>query len=180
MLERAFPKLDSAAMNYLKLSSSQADSILLGGQGNGRSYQHGMRERGQSIDEAQALAGKFYTDEINTAITGKVAADKSGRPASDFGVYQPLGAAMHLVMDLTSPAHVGFQVWNWPQLNEDRNHVARESRAPTQQEMNMAVAMLRVAYAQVFGQAAADAASGLSTGPPPVKKAPDDSHTDNK
>ncbi len=178
MLDRAFPKLDSATMNYLKLASRQADDPFIGGQNNGHSYQHGMREQGQSVNEAQALAGKFYTDSINTAIAEKSAADKSGRPPSDFGVYNALGAAMHLVMDLTSPAHIGFQVWNWPQLNDDRSHVARESRAPTEQEMNAAVAMMRTAFAQVFGQAAADAASGLSP-EPPVRKSPDETRNEN-
>jgi hypothetical protein len=61
---------------------------------------------------------------------------------------------------------MGFQVWNF---NKDdiQSHLARESRAPTKEEMaTIAVTVMRAAYAQLFGQEEADFAAGtVSVGP---------------
>src|SRR5438034_320839 len=43
MLAKAFPNLPMEYMAVLQTASSNADSILMGGQARSRSYEHGMR-----------------------------------------------------------------------------------------------------------------------------------------
>ncbi|HVG23880.1 MAG TPA: hypothetical protein VND45_06980, partial [Thermoanaerobaculia bacterium] len=72
------------------------------------------------------------------------------------GALEPLGRAAHLVMDRTSPAHRGRQVWI---IHEATKHTAAENRPPTDEEMRVAVVMIRALYSQIYGVAAAEAAA---------------------
>jgi hypothetical protein len=63
---------------------------------------HAMSEEGQTVPEAQALAGKFIASKYQSA-------RETSSPALSC-LYR--GMAMHTVMDSTSPAHQSYQKWN--------------------------------------------------------------------
>jgi len=69
------------------------------------SFRHGMRNSGQSINEARGLANSFVKAQFIRAKelfnSGKI--DKA---------YFQFGIGLHTLQDATSPAHGGFQVWN--------------------------------------------------------------------
>jgi len=142
MLEKAFPGLPESMLGALKAASADVDL----NQSPAKAYQHGMRAANQTVRQAEFLAAQFYTEQIDLA-TRIWRGEEKGTPED---AMMALGRALHLVMDLTSPAHRGFQVWDlWP--NNIGKHRRRESKPPTAEEMNMAVTMMRVAFAQIFG-----------------------------
>ena len=82
-------------------------------------YRHGMRAPGQSIKEAQALAYDFIKQQRSKFIqlTGDEALTE-------------LAFTMHTLMDMTSPTHKGWQVWDGTDSFENKikalNHVMGE------------------------------------------------------
>jgi hypothetical protein len=65
-----------------------------------RSYMHAMRSPDQTIADAQTKMQQFINEKENTFIS------KEGDES-----LTALGEALHPIMDATSPAHEGFQVW---------------------------------------------------------------------
>jgi hypothetical protein len=154
MIEKAFPNLNIRDLATLQAASAFADNAMFGGQNRASSFEHGMRAAWQSVGDAQQLSANFYKQMIAQAKAATA-------PDSNRDPFFSLGRAMHLIMDLTSPTHVGFQVWDF-NPKHIRAHMRGEERQPTPEELNMAIAMMRAAFAEVYGQAAADAASGLT------------------
>jgi RHS repeat-associated protein len=146
MLETTFKGLGTRHLETLQRASKYVDRYS--NQGVENSYQHGMRAPGQSVADAQALAATFYTDMIGAAKTARANGDLNQ-------AYFALGQALHLVMDMTSPTHRGFQEWNENKAAQVA-HVLLELRKPTRDEMNMVSAMLLAAFAEVFGVELAD------------------------
>jgi hypothetical protein len=96
-LENAFSdRLTQKEISVLKLASAITDKD----QSTAGSYMYAMRAPGQSIEEASGLMGDFIVGKtVDFAVTG-----------GEEGLYS-LGEAFHALMDQTSPAHAGFQVW---------------------------------------------------------------------
>ena len=71
-------------------------------------YLHAMRSPGQSVEDAQKAMANFVKARTYEFVVR----------AGDNPLFQ-LGRALHPLMDQTSPAHEGFQVWNglWPPSN---------------------------------------------------------------
>jgi hypothetical protein len=134
IIDRAFPGLSNRSRNQIKRGSDYVDRFP-GGQTTGSSYQHGMTAPGQPVAEAARLAEEFIQAnqaeaqrqiQVGESVKGKfggvnVCWDttdnyicRAGDGAFSGGVKNSLyffGMAYHTVSDMTSPAHVGFQMW---------------------------------------------------------------------
>jgi hypothetical protein len=73
----------------------------------------------------------------------------AGNPSLSNNALAKFAAALHAILDSTSPAHAGFQVWEWwnPALVW-RHHWAENSINP--QQLNTAVAAARNAFNTTF------------------------------
>jgi len=97
------------------LSGFQMDAVMSGSlqtdswihQSPAFAYMHAMRAIYQSPDQAKVLACRFIKQNLAKYEKWK----NSSRPNLRLGAYEALGAALHTVMDATSPSHRGFQVW---------------------------------------------------------------------
>jgi hypothetical protein len=63
---------------------------------------------------------------------------------------EAFGAALHAVLDSTSPTHAGFQKWDWRNPSLVRNHINGEKTINPQQMQN-AVNAARNAYNATYG-----------------------------
>lgn len=82
-------------------------------QGPSNAYQHAMRAPYQSIADAQAKMCAFVANNLATYRAHQGSSD----PNVQYDAYYALGEAMHPIMDSTSPAHAGWQIWYnpaWP------------------------------------------------------------------
>jgi hypothetical protein len=103
LIDAAFPDLDPKLRDAIKEGSRFLDlSTQLGDPSL-----HAMRDAGETPEAARTRACAFIGDRI-----------KKYRGTKDVpvewirrGAYEMLGAALHPVMDSTSPAHQGWQVW---------------------------------------------------------------------
>ncbi len=88
---------------------------FLNAQSEANSYQHAMRAPYESVASAKAKMGAFVLERV------RIARDeaKKARETCDLEKLKKalvkFGEGMHPVMDSTSPAHEGFQVWFGPQ-----------------------------------------------------------------
>ncbi|MCF8355202.1 MAG: RHS repeat-associated core domain-containing protein [Melioribacteraceae bacterium] len=99
LLEKAFKNiLTSRQIKILQKASYDVDQD----QSIYGSYKHSMRYFGQTVVNAEQMSEKFKRDKMQEFISN---------PDGDEALYA-LGEAMHTIMDKTSPAHQGFQVWN--------------------------------------------------------------------
>lgn len=78
----------------------KASKFVENDQGTSGSFKHAMREAGQSIEDASEKMEGFISEKKSEFIS------KHGNEA-----LFALGEALHPIMDSTSPAHEGFQVW---------------------------------------------------------------------
>jgi len=101
----AFPDANWAQQRALEDGSLSVDRPS--NQGVSTAYQHAMRAPGQSVAEAQKLMCQFVKDKLNQYRAALAAGDT-------YAAYFALGQALHPVMDYTSPAHRGWQVWANP------------------------------------------------------------------
>jgi len=95
--------LSPATIALIEAGSAAVDSPF--NQAPSASYMHAMRAPGQSIADARALACNFVNRKMND-----YQSDLSNGNAD--AAWKALGAALHTVMDSTSPSHAGFQVWD--------------------------------------------------------------------
>ena len=108
ILYNAFPGLDPELLQYVEDGSANVDALW--NQFGDTAYQHAMRAPGQSVADAQAKACKFINDHL--AAYNQYKYDQSPRMVQY--AFTSLGEALHPIMDSTSPAHAGWQVWNFP------------------------------------------------------------------
>ena len=152
IIDNAFPNLTPAQRQILKNVSAEQDSIWLGGQSNDNSYQHEMRSPDQTVDEAQTQFNDYvWTQE---AIANNLQIDFSD-PETRSTTLTPealteFGRALHAVVDATSPAHAGFQKWDWRNPRLVWQHHFAENHINDQQ-MRTAVNAARSAFVQAFG-----------------------------
>ena len=152
IIDNAFPNLTPEQRQILKNVSAQQDSILGGGQANDLSYMHAMRGPDQTVDQAQSQYNDFVTGAENKASdlqNVQIDPDEQGKVFSPESL-AAFGQALHAILDSTSPAHAGFQKWDWrnPALVV-RHHFAENNI--NQQQMQNAVRAARNAFNGVYG-----------------------------
>ena len=102
ILDRAFSGiLTSQQIQILKDASVAVDED----QSFSGAYKHAMRQYGETVEEAENKMNEFVTEKLVEFIHSE----------REDEAYFALGQALHPLMDLTSPAHTGFQPWGPPQ-----------------------------------------------------------------
>jgi RHS repeat-associated protein len=149
IIDAAFPNLTPAQRQILKDVSAHQDSILGGGQSGPLSYEHAMRGPGQSVAEAESEYNDFVSNNEDQAMKTQISFWLSGGKGYSDKALAEFAAALHAVEDSTSPAHAGFQVWEWynPKLVW-QHHWAENSITP--QQMNASVTAARNAFNATF------------------------------
>lgn len=117
-----------------------------------------MRPPGESIETARRNYARFIADNLQSAQISQGTTTES----LDIGALQAFAALLHAVTDETSPAHEGFQVWEWgdwcsgtafPWLCDQgsvRDHIARESEI-SPQRLDRAVGVSIRWFLETFG-----------------------------
>jgi RHS repeat-associated protein len=108
IIDAAFSGSSPTVLEWIKDGSASVDAPVNQIPGVGNSYEHAMRDPGQSIDDAKAKMCAFIKKnmaEYNAKINGPGLIELQE-------AYEALGRAMHPIMDSTSPVHRGFQAWH--------------------------------------------------------------------
>jgi RHS repeat-associated protein len=113
IIDAAFPNLSPAQRQILKDVSAHQDGIPSGGQSGPLSYEHAMRGPGQSVGEAEADFNDFVSMNEDQAMKTQVSFWLSGKTGFSEKALAEFAAALHAIEDSTSPAHAGFQLWEW-------------------------------------------------------------------
>jgi RHS repeat-associated protein len=104
--------LSKPQLEKLKEASRYVDRLA--GQTEANAYQHGMRAPNQSIEEAKKLADAFIQGHEQKARALAPNGCKNGYQNISLEALWEIGQALHTIMDETSPAHEGFQIWYGP------------------------------------------------------------------
>jgi hypothetical protein len=108
IIEAMFPGLPWGMQQAIERGSEDVDDPL--NQGPSTAFQHAMRAPGQSVADAQRKMCAF--------VNSNLAAYQSLSNSQDqYSAFVALGRALHPIMDSTSPAHSGWQVWDNPLLH---------------------------------------------------------------
>ena len=155
IIDNAFPTLTPAQRQILKNVSAEQDGLLNGGQSEGLSFQHAMRSPGQTVQQAQSDYNDFVSGEETAAgqeqmIFWMSDPDNKLDQVSDQAL-EEFGHALHAILDSTSPAHEGFQVWDYNPAHIWAHHNA-EKAPPTAQQMLNAVTAAQLAWQTTFSQ----------------------------
>jgi RHS repeat-associated protein len=179
----ALPGLNKYQLDRIRYGSALVDTLW--GTGSyadipitlliANAYMHAMTPGGMTEDEARSLAEQFIEKNLNDAVTEQL--NGFGPKQSDYPMFSAealtsFGQAMHTIMDNTSPAHKGFQVYAMPEttvywhgvpikianipqwIQEGLEHKALESRPPTREELADNILSLRVNFLATFGNKA--------------------------
>jgi RHS repeat-associated protein len=111
IIQTAFPDLWVLNIEAIEDGSASVDALF--NQGSSTAYQHAMRAPTQNPAEAKRLMCKFIKDNLQEY--KRLMNSHDGR--DEWLAYQALGRALHPIMDSTSPAHIGWQVWDNPILD---------------------------------------------------------------
>lgn len=121
-----------------------------GGQSEALSYQHAMRAPDQTVAQAEGQYNNFVNSEESDArdlerewLNPDEEATLSPAALADFA------HALHAILDSTSPAHAGFQVWDYNPIHVMQHHNA-ESSINLQQREN-AISAAQNAFFATFG-----------------------------
>lgn len=104
-IDRTFGDLSARDLNNIKFGSALADDPRY--QSAGYAYMHAMSSSSLSKEQAREKYCTFIEEQL------KVYRENVGNRRMQPLAYRALGMAMHTVMDSTSPAHRGFQMWSW-------------------------------------------------------------------
>jgi hypothetical protein len=107
--------------------SAAQDNPLTGGQNRENAYQHAMRAPWQSVNEAEGLYNQFLTEHLAAAIAAQRAWKALGHCDDSPEALDEFGYIFHAVTDSISPAHRGFQIWDWPDISGDIKHRGEEN-----------------------------------------------------
>jgi RHS repeat-associated protein len=139
-------------MRLVESVSAGQDNPFLGGQFNGVAYEHAMRGPGQTVEQAEALYNGFVSGQVQAAQEAQIKfwmANPGSHSLSDEALVH-FAMALHAVDDSTSPAHAGFQYWNWINPFLVRRHTRAESSI-TPQQLQTAVSAAQGLFDQTFG-----------------------------
>jgi hypothetical protein len=151
IIDAAFPNLTQAQRQILKDVSAHQDAFLtggtiMGGQAAELSFQHAMRASGQSVAEAQEEYQDFVSLNEDQATRIQINFWAAGNPGLNNDALARFAAALHAILDSTSPAHAGFQAWEWQHF---RKHGKAEATI-TPRQLNTAVTAARSAFDSTF------------------------------
>ena len=151
IIDNAFPNLSPHQRQILKDVSANQDGLLNGGQSGPLSFQHAMRGPGQSVDDAKADYDAFVSMNEDMGFQTQMNFWAANNPGLSDDALAEFAAALHAIEDSTSPAHEGFQVWEWwnPKLVL-QHHWAENSISP--QQMANSVAAARNAFNATFNR----------------------------
>jgi hypothetical protein len=105
-----FPGLNPILLAAIEQGSASVDDPA--NQGPSNAYKHAMRAPGQSIADAQGKMCQFVSDNMAGYNGGN-----QSNIRDQIIAFRDLGRALHPIMDSTSPAHSGWQIWNNPILH---------------------------------------------------------------
>jgi RHS repeat-associated protein len=154
IIDNAFPNLSNRQRQILKDISAKQDSVTSGGQGTDVAYEHAMRNANQTVAEAKALYDNYVANQGDIAQDAQMDwyLQEPDWPALSDEALGDFGKALHAVLDSTSPAHEGFQVWkHWLHFGRDMDHKGREATI-TPMQMRSAVAAARSQFNDVFNR----------------------------
>jgi hypothetical protein len=143
--------LTAEQRQILKNVSEMQDGLLNGGQSEGKAFEHAMRAPDQSVEDARAAYDDFVSTELDKAYVTQFYFEDN-QPGGDGlkpDALVAFGKALHAILDSTSPAHEGFQVWNY-NLWDIQSHAAREYTISDDQ-MRAAIYRARLAFNVAFG-----------------------------
>jgi RHS repeat-associated protein len=113
IIDQAFARcLSGGQRAQLKDSSRWMDR--LDNQGAENAYQHGMSAQWETPDFARNAANKWIGDRQGAARKAFPNGCKDGYGKIPWNALWEFGKALHTLTDMTSPSHVGFQVWHDP------------------------------------------------------------------
>ena len=140
MIDEAFPDLPSDQRDILKRASREVDKD----QSPEGSKKHGMRAPWQTVEQGEEDFNKYISQKMQDY--NKYKAEGKTKEA-----LQALGELYHALMDTTSPAHSGFQVWEgiWKNPIEAIRHWAIDRPSTIYlfpDIMNQAKVLLRQAW----------------------------------
>jgi len=150
IIDAAFPNLTPDQRQILKDVSAQQDRILGGGQGNTLAFQHAMSSPGQTTGQAEAQYNEFVQQNEDQATQAQVKFWLAGNSGLSKSALAKFAAALHAILDSTSPAHAGFQTWDWRNPVLVRTHILTESSITPGQLSNAAVTA-QGAFVSTFG-----------------------------
>ena len=149
IIDAAFPNLTAEQRQILKDVSAQQDSLLGGGQGNALAFEHAMSSPDYSASEAEALYNNFVSGNEDQATQTQINFWLGGGKGLSEDALKQFAAALHAILDSTSPAHAGFQLWDYRNPALAKAHVAAESTITDLQKAN-AVLAARNAFGSTF------------------------------
>ena len=139
-------------MQIVQSVSAGQDSILGGGQFNSVAFEHAMRGPDQSIMQAETQYNSFVSGQVQAAQEAQIKfwkANPGSHSLSDEALVH-FAMALHAVADSTSPAHAGFQLWDWRNPLLIWRHMQNE-KSITPAQLQTAVSASQGLFDQTFG-----------------------------
>jgi hypothetical protein len=156
IIDLAFPNLTPDQRQILKNVSAQQDNILTGGQANSTAYQHALSSPGQTAAEAAQKFSDFVSGSEADAQTIQIQfwlsdPDSALDNQLSDSALAAFGLALHDIVDSTSPAHAGFQLWNWKNFHDSSYAHERRESSITRPQLINAANVARNAFNATFG-----------------------------
>jgi hypothetical protein len=148
IIDAAFPGLTASQRQVLKDASAHVDSLLAGGQGDSAAPDHAMRSQ-QTAVQAEVEYQAFVDTNEDEATQAQMSFWAEGNAAYSNDALYKFGLALHAILDSTSPAHTGFQKWDWRNPIRDVRHSFAEHSISAQQ-MAAAVLAAQAAFSRTF------------------------------
>ena len=148
----SFPGLLPQHLALINRVSQRQDSILRGGQNRSASFQHAMHSPSQTAGQARQAYLKFVNERMNTANTLQFGTflNQNGDAGLFNNALEAFAELLHAVTDDLSPAHEGFQEWNFDLLDV-ATHVRTENAPITPGQLQRAVEASRQVFLTTFG-----------------------------
>jgi RHS repeat-associated protein len=113
IINEAFACLNAAGREALENVNDEVDGLLNGGAWlEEKAYQHGMRAPYETVAEAKKKADDWINEHMSKARELAPNGCRFGAGNIPRRALEEFGLALHTLMDMTSPSHVGFQVWH--------------------------------------------------------------------
>jgi RHS repeat-associated protein len=153
IIDKSFPNLTAAQRQILKNVSFQQDNPFAGGQANSAASEHAMRGPNQTVEQAQGQFNDFVSSTETSAQTAQWTfwlndPDNAGSVSDE--ALARFREALHAIVDSTSPAHAGFQKWDWRNPALFIAHHNAEKTINPQQMLN-AITAAQNAFNLTFG-----------------------------
>ena len=118
LIRSAFDQESEDCLLQMELGSDQIDSF--GNQAPSQSFMHAMRAENESVNQARFKMAHFIQEKYEMAADFRSQALTDPLATFQFCFYR--GSALHPIMDTSSPAHEGFQIWSPLDILSVLNH----------------------------------------------------------